>query len=205
VVDPQGDRVVLLPTATTHPAGTFYFSNYELIIFQAGYAFTDATQLSVTAIPAPNERLTLVDFTLKSSFYRGGLVRVAGLGSASGVIGADVGTGFVGRVGGVAQVCLARRCESSLSLSSNMLLIGTVLMVNGAGAIVRVSEHISLLGELATMIPVGTQGGQWNGGLVGGGLRLHYLHWGFDFTLLHALDSSSDASTIPFLAMTWRP
>ena len=41
IVDPQGDRVVLLPTATTHPAGTFYFSNYELIIFQAGYAFTD--------------------------------------------------------------------------------------------------------------------------------------------------------------------
>ena len=86
-----------------------------------------------------------------------------------------------------------------------MLLIGTVVMVNGAGGIVRVSEHVSLLGELATMIPVGTQGGQFNGGLVGGGVRLHYRHFGVDFTLLHALDTSSDAATIPFFAMTWRP
>jgi hypothetical protein len=205
VVDPQGDRVILLPTATTHPQGTFYFSNYELVVFQAGYAFTDNTQLSVTAIPLPSESVTVLDFTAKTSLYRGGLVRVAALGSASGVVGKDVGTGFVGRVGGVAQVCLARRCESSLSLSTNMLLIGTVLMVNGAGGIWRVSPHVSLLGELATMIPVGTQGGQFNGGLVGGGVRLHYSHWGFDFTLLHALDTSSDAATIPFLAMTWRP
>ena len=205
MVDPQGDRVILLPTATTHPQGTFYFSNYELVVFQAGYAFTDNTQLSVTAIPLPSESLTALDFTAKTSLYRGGLVRVAALGSASGVVGKDVGTGFVGRVGGVAQVCIARRCESSLSLSTNMLLIGTVLMVNGAGGILRVSEHVSLLGELATMIPVGKQGGQLNGGLVGGGVRLHYSHWGFDFTLLHALDTSSDAATIPFLAMTWRP
>jgi hypothetical protein len=132
-------------------------------------------------------------------------VRAAGLASASGLVNRDIGVGFVGRLGGVAQVCLARACESSLSLSTNMLMIGTILMVNGAGGIWRVSEHVSLLAELATMIPVGRQGGQFNGGLVGGGVRLGYTHWGFDFTLLHALDTDSDAATIPFLAMTWRP
>jgi hypothetical protein len=196
---------VLLPTATTQPAGTFYISNYELFIFQAGYAFTDRTQLSLTTIPIPSESLTMLDFSLKTTVYRGDLVRAAGLASASGLVNRDIGVGFVGPLGGVAQVCLARACESSLSLSTNMLMIGTILMVNGAGGIWRVSEHVSLLAELATMIPVGRQGGQFNGGLVGGGVRLGYTHWGFDFTLLHALDTDSDAATIPFLAMTWRP
>jgi hypothetical protein len=205
VVDPQGDRVVLLPTATTHPQGTFYFSNYELIIFQGGYAFTDSTQLSVTAIPIPSESVTALDFSLKSSVYRGGLVRAAAIGSASGVVGKDVGVAFLGRAGAVVQVCLAQRCESSLSLSTNALLIGTLLMVNGAGGIWRIGPHVSLLGELATMLPIGTQGGQFNGALLSGGVRLHYTHWGFDFTALHVLDSSDAAATVPFFAMTYRP
>ena len=205
VVDPQGDRVLLLPTATTHPKGTFYFSNYEFIIFQAGYAFTDNTQVSVTAIPIPSESVTILDFSLKSSLYRGGLVRVAALGSASGAVGKDIGVAFIGRAGGVVQVCLARLCESSLSLSANAVMVGALLMVNGAGGIFRVSNHVSLLAELATMVPVGTQGGQFNGALLGGGLRLHYNHWGFDFSLLHLLDTSDDVATVPFFAMTWRP
>jgi len=205
VVDPQGDRVILLPTATTHPEGTFYFSNYELIVFQAGYAFTDSTQMSITAIPIASESVTALDISLKSSVYRGGLVRAAAIGSASGVVGKEVGVAFLGRAGAVAQVCLAQRCESSLSLSANAVLIGTLLMVNGAGAIVRVSPHVSLLAELATMLPIGTQGGQFNGALMSGGVRLHYTHWGFDFTAMHVLDSSEDVSTVPFVAITWRP
>jgi hypothetical protein len=204
VVDPQGDRVVLLPTATTHPQGTVYFSNYELVVFQLGYAFTDNTQMSLTAIPIVSESVTALDISLKSSLYRGGLVRAAAIGSASGVVGKDVGVGFLGRAGAVVQVCLARRCESSLSLSTNALLVGTLLMVNGAGGIFRVGEHVSILAELATMLPVGKQGGQFNGGLVGGGVRLHYAHVGFDFTALHVLDSSEDVATIPFFAFTWR-
>lgn len=206
IVDPQGDRVLLLPTATTHPAGTFFFSNYELVIFQAGYAFTDATQISVTAIPAPSESLTILDVSLKSSLYRGGLVRAAAIGSISGAAGKEVGLQLLGRAGGVVQVCTARRCESSLSLSSNVMLAGALLiMVNGAGGIWRMSEHVSVLAELATMVPVGSQGGQFNGAVLGGGIRLHYAHWGFDFSALHVLDSTSDVSTVPFLAMTWRP
>jgi len=205
VVDPQGDRVILLPTATTHAKGTFYASNYDLFIFQAGYAFTDSTQLSVTAIPVPSESVTALDFSLKASLYRGGLVRAAAIGSASGVVGQAIGVAFLGRAGAVAQVCLVKRCESSLSLSTNVLLVGALLMVNGVGGIWRVGRYVSMLGELATMLPIGTQGGQFNGGLVGGGMRLHYNHFGADFTLLHALDSSSEAATIPFIALTWRP
>jgi hypothetical protein len=159
----------------------------------------------VTAIPVPSESVTALDFSLKSSVYRGGLVRAAAIGSASGVVGKDVGVAFLGRAGGVVQVCLVQSCDSSLSLSANAVLIGTLLMVNGAGGIWRVSRHVSLLAELATMLPVGKQGGQFNGGLVSGGVRLHYDHWGFDFTALHGLDTGSNAPIIPLFAMTWRP
>src|SRR4029079_4841551 len=164
-----------------------------------------STQRFGTAIPIPSESVTALDISLKSSVYRGGLVRAAAIGSASGVVGKDVGIAFLGRAGAVAQVCLAQRCESSLSLSANAVLIGTLLMVNGAGAIVRVSPDVSLLAELATMLPIGTQGGQFNGALMSGGVRLHYTHWGFDFTAMHVLDSSEDVSTVPFVAITWRP
>jgi hypothetical protein len=77
--------------------------------------------------------------------------------------------------------------------------------VNGAGGIVRISPHVSLLAELATMLPVGTSGGQFNGALLSGGVRLHYTHWGFDFSALHVLDSSDAVATVPLFAMTYRP
>ena len=122
------------------------------------------------------------------------------------MIGKDVGTGFVGRVGGVAQVCFGAPLRiEPLAVDEHAAHRDGADGRTARAAIVRVSEHVSLLGELATMIPVGTQGQQWNGGLVGGGAAAALPALGFDFTLLHALDSSSDAATIPFLAMTWRP
>jgi hypothetical protein len=203
--DPQADRVLLLPTAYTHPKGTLYVSNYELVIFQVGYAITDSTQISLTTLPLANEELTVLDLSLKTALVRGDLVRAAAIGSVSGIVGAEVGVIFLGRVGGVAQLCMARHCDSSISLSSNVALAGPVmLMVNGVGGIVRASRRVSFVGELSTMVPLGTVGGELNGGLLGGGVRLHYDHWAFDFSLLHVLESDSDSPTIPFVTATYR-
>jgi hypothetical protein len=197
--------VVLLPTAYTHPKGTVFVSNYEIVVFQAGYAITDWTQISLTALPLASESLTVLDLSLKTALVRTDLVRAAAIGSVSGVVGKEIGVVFLGRAGGVAQLCFGRRCDSSLSLSSNVALAGPLmLMVNGVGGILRASEHVSFVGELSTMVPLGTVGGEFNGGLLGGGLRLHYDHWAFDFSLLHALESDSSAATIPFLSVTYR-
>ena len=180
-------------------------SNYEVVVFQVGYAITDWTQVSLTALPLASENLTVLDLSLKSAVVRTDLVRAAAIGSISGVVGEDIGVVFLGRAGGVAQLCFGRRCDSSLSLSSNVALAGPLmLMVNGVGGILRASEHVSFIGELSTMVPLGTAGGQFNGGLLGGGVRLHYDHWAFDFSLLHALETDSDAATVPFLAITYR-
>ena len=182
--------MLLLPTAYTHPKGTVFVSNYEIFVFQVGYALTDYTQISLTALPLPSESLTVLDLSLKTAVVRTDLVRAAAIGSISGLVGDDIGAIFLGRVGGVAQLCFGRRCDSSLSLSSNVALAGPLmLMVNGVGGILRASEHVSFIGELSTMVPLGTVGGEFNGALAGGGLRLHYDHWAFDFSLLHALES----------------
>ena len=43
--------MILGSTAETHPKGTFFFSDYELLLLQAGYAITDEFQLQLTGIP----------------------------------------------------------------------------------------------------------------------------------------------------------
>ena len=180
-------------------------SNYEVLVFQVGYAITDSTQISLTTLPLPSESLMVLDLSLKTAVVRTDLVRAAALGSVSGIIGEEVGALFLGRIGGVVQLCVGRRCDSSLSLSSNVVLAGPLmLMVNGVGGIMRASQHVSLIGELSTMVPLGMVGGEFNGGLAGGGVRLHYDHWAFDFSLLHALESDADAAVVPFVTVTYR-
>lgn len=201
--DPQADRVVLLPTAYTHPKGTFYLTSYDVVLLQGGYAFTDDTQVSVTALPIATESFTVLDFSLKTVLVRSGLVRVAAIGSVSGGVGKDIGVQFVGRVGGVGQLCLDRRCDSSFSLSSNLTLVGAPIMANGVGGIWRVGRTVSLLAELATLVPLsGSALAEFNGAALGGGVRFHLVHWGFDIALIRALNSAG--SVAPLLTATYR-
>jgi hypothetical protein len=101
------------------------------------------------------------------------------------------------------QLCWQARCESSFSISSNAAFIGpVVMMANGVGGILRLSRRTSLLAELATLTPVGSEGGRFNGATTGAGVRLHFVHWGFDLTLVHPLDS--DGPTLPLFTATYR-
>jgi hypothetical protein len=201
--DPQADRGVLLPTAYTHPKGTWFFSDYDLVLVQLGYAFTDDTQISLTAIPPlGGDDVSFVDLTLKTTLYRGGLVRLAALGSTSGLVSNETGVLGVGRVGGVAQLCLERRCDSSFSLSTNMTLAGAILMTNGVNGIFRLGHVVSLLAELDTLIPLTKDAGEFGGALFGGGVRFHWTRWGLDLALMHVL--GNDKETLPLIAFTHR-
>jgi hypothetical protein len=203
--DSHVDRVVFFPTAETHPEGTFYFSSYEIVLLQAGYAVSDRTQVTLTAMP-PLRRETILpfDLTVKTVVAKASQFRVAALGSVSGISGTDIGTGVVGRAGGVVQLCFEWTCRSSISLGSQILLLGPAIFVgNGAGVILRASEHVAVLLEADAAIPIGNVANQYNGIAIAPGVRFTGEHFALDLAFAHALDALGGPS-LPFLAATYR-
>ena len=205
--EPHADRVVLTPTAYTHPRGTFFVSNYDLVLLQVGYAPTDRTQVSFTATPPIGEedeaRFAFLDLTLKSALVKDGPVRVAALGSMSGLAGDGIGLVMVGRAGAVVQLCLRAQCTSSLAISSNLALLGPLMVLsNGVGAIFRVGRRVSILLEANTVIPIGREGGQINAFAVGGGVRLHWRRFAADLAILGGVGSTD--GVLPIVALTYR-
>ena len=122
-------------------------------------------------------------------------VRVAALGSTSGLAGDDIGPFSLAGPAASRSSAPAPLCFQLLAVHQRGVDRPAHAMFNGVGVIWRVSDHVLLIGELSTMVPLGTVGGEFNGALAGGGLRLHYDHWAFDFSLLHALESEG----------AWRP
>ena len=210
VANAHADRVVLLPTAYTHPEGTLYFSSNELVLLQAGYALSDVTQLTLTGLPPITEgpdRVYFFDLSLKGAFLRSGPLRLAALGSAMGVFGIDQGNFVLGRAGAVAELCFDRECESSASLSSHVMLAGPgTMMVNGAGAIWRISRGAALLLEVDTAVPLGGEVGEYSGVLVAPGFRFPYETWSLDLALMRPLDTEEEPEIafFPWISFTYR-
>jgi hypothetical protein len=203
--DAHVDRVVFAPTAETHPEGTLYFSSYEIVLLQAGYAVSDRTQVTLTAMPPlRNEAIVPFDLSVKTVLARAPEFRVAAMGSVSGISGTDLGTGVVGRAGGVVQLCFEGACRSSISIASNVVLLGPAIFVgNGAGLVLRASPHISVLFEVDAAIPIGSTGNQYNGIAVAPGIRFTGEHLALDLAFAHALDVL-EGPAVPFLAATYR-
>lgn len=204
--DANGDRVVLLPTAKTQPKGLFTFSSYDVVLLQAGYAVTDSTQLTLTFTP-PVEGSMPLDFTLKTAFVQGPLVRAAGMISATGLTGlGDVGFVFLGRGGLVADFCFRVDCTTSITVGSNVTFAGAILfMWNGAGLVWRVRPHLALLAEADTLLPLGRALGQVNGLLAWGGLRVPGRNWSFDATLGYSPAAGDKPLVLPLLVLSYRP
>jgi hypothetical protein len=203
--DANADRVVLMPTAYTHPQGTLYLSAYDLAVLQIGYAFTDRTQVSLTATPPIEDVLVPLDLTVKAAISRQPHVRVALLGSVSGFVANADDTNFsgpmlVGRAGGVVQLCPGS-CASSLAIATNLTLAGPVLlMANGVGGILHVSSWLDLLLEVDTLVPLGREAGQINGLMVSGGLRIPRASWALDV----AVGRTDNSDYLPLLVLTYR-
>jgi len=204
--DVHGDRVLLLPTAKTQPKGLFCFSSYDVVLLQAGYAVTDATQFTLTFTP-PVEGALPLDLTLKTAFIRLPLLRAAALASVTGLSGVgDVGVVFLGRAGSVMDFCFRSDCASSITVGSNVTFAGPVfLMWNGIGWVWRVGRRIALLAEADTLLPLGRVVGQANGLLIWGGLRVPGRSWSFDAGLGASPRAGDRALLLPLLVVSYRP
>jgi hypothetical protein len=148
-----------------------------------------------------------LDLSLKVAVYRDDYVRLAGIGAVTGLIGLEEGNFFLGRLGGVAQLCLDEPCESSATLGATALLAGpATLTLAGVGFIWRVASWAAILLEVDTLIPLGTEAGEYNGIAVLPGFRLPYRTWSLDIGVVRALDTDEapDPPVIPFIAFTYR-
>ncbi|MES1183490.1 MAG: hypothetical protein ABUL60_06720 [Myxococcales bacterium] len=206
--DAHHDRLLLAPTAETNPKGSFYATSYDIVLLQVGYSLTDSTQLSLTTTPPLGEaHVVPADISIKTVLLREPHVSVAAIASASGILGFEEFSGFLGRAGAVASFCAdARECRLSFSMSSNIALIGPAsLLFNGAGLSFRAGRIVSILAELDSLIPLGEAVGEANGLLGGCGVRLSGRAWGVDLALMAAGKARADVSSVvPFLAVSYR-
>ena len=205
--DAHQDRLLLSPTADTHPEGSFYATSYYIVLLQLGYAVSDRTQISVTATPPLGEEGVLpADVSIKTVLLREPHVSVAGIVSASGLLGVEEFSGFLGRVGGVATFCAdAARCRLGFSISSNVALAGPAsLLFNAVGVNFHAGSIVSLIAEVDSAIPLAEPVGEANGVLGGAGGRLSGRAWGVDLALMSAGKAKGDVAVFPFLAATYR-
>jgi hypothetical protein len=211
--DANADRVILGSTAETHPKGTFFISDYEILLLQVGYAITDQLQVSVTGIPPIIQNQPYYfDFGAKLNLVRGDSFRAALTGGFEVVTtGGGSGSGgpyYGGRIGAIGQICFNANgtCRSSLSLNLGTILtsgVNEVLPVYGsAGFIVNVSRLVSLLAEPALLGALGTGAANIGSGAffaLDYGVRISGGNFGVDLTFLEPVAATTGGFSNPFI------
>ncbi|HEX6277763.1 MAG TPA: hypothetical protein VFZ53_32195 [Polyangiaceae bacterium] len=196
-----------MPTAETSPEGSVTFTDYEIVVFQVGYAPSDRTQVTLTgAPPLGDERVVPLDFSAKTVVLREPRVSLALMGSASGIFGLEEGNGFVGRAGAVVTFCEpAWTCRLGLSMATNVALIGPAsVALTGFGGSFRIGKLVSLVAEFDTAVPLGPQIGEANGILGGAGVRLSKATWGVDLGFFAGGKAGTPVVAVPWLAFSYR-
>jgi len=162
-MDANADRVLLVPTAETHPEGTLFMTVYEIVVPSIGYALTDDVQVSVTGL-TDFEASGAFELRVKANVLRTRAVRVS-LGTSLDYFFADPedqddpaaeSDFLLGRADAVVQLCFEEACRSSLSSAATVAapaqneLIFPVAI--GAGVTIQGSALVSLLLEYGAIL-----------------------------------------------------
>jgi hypothetical protein len=192
-LDAHADRVLLVPSAETHPGGTLFGSSYEVLLLSGGYALTDRVQASITGFT--DLTFGILDLNLKANLLRSPGLRIAAL-SGIDVLHGENEDVLAGRAGTTFQICFELACRSSLSLHATLVLHDQpnliLPLLFGAGFTVRISDDVSGLLEYSGLanpardlelieLPVY---------LIGYGARIStHPSWALDLALLRPLQS----------------
>ena len=217
LVDAAGDRVGLFGTAETHPAGTLFFTDYDIAVLQLGYAFTDGVQGAVTALPPvlAAQNAWFIDVTMKFNVLRDELLRVAVLGALTTLFNRRAGDNAYGvRAGGVVSLCFTRDCWSSISMNLQAFVNdeGTdyLPVIGSAGLLARVGELVSVILEPSYALIVGEDDiAALDGFLITYGLRLGGSRVAVDLALVKPFGEDIDFGPfqifgVPLVTFTWR-
>jgi hypothetical protein len=212
--DANSDRVIVLSTAETHPAGTFYFSDYEVALLQIGYAVTDSVQVSFTGIPPMfTDQPYFFDVTAKVNLLRGDVFRAALQVAGDVVVSpkSDPSTVFGVRAGAIGQFCITPGCFSSLTLNAGTLLNNksneVVPVYMAAGLLIHVSDLVKLMVEPTYAVVVGNGHVDGPAGFIlNYGIRLSGKHFGFDLAFVRPFgsDTGNLVMGVPLITFTYR-
>jgi hypothetical protein len=213
-VDANTDRVILYSTAETQPAGTFYFSDYEIILMQIGYAVTDQLQVSLTAIPPLfTDQPYFFDVTAKFNLQRGDVFRSAVQVAFDTVVSpkSNPRSIFGVRAGLIGQFCLVADCLTSFTLNAGTLLTdqpnALVPVYFAGGLLVHVTNVFKLMVEPNYTLAIGNGRVDGPSGfLLNYGLRLSGNQFGFDLAFIKPLggDSAGLVMGVPMVSFTYR-
>lgn len=214
-IDANSDHVILGSTAETHPKGTFFFSDYEILLLQFGYAVTDNLQLSITGLPPiVKEQPYWFDFSLKLNVVRTEVFRAGLLAGLDVVVdpGSSSKSYFGGHLAAVGQFCFEAKCRSSVSPNIGTFLnnqSNSILPIYGtAGLTIGTGTVVSILIEPGVLGVVGTGqfgGGSASAGFIDYGIRLSGKNFGADIAFIRPFTSGSPLILgVPWLALTYR-
>jgi hypothetical protein len=212
--DANSGRNWLSPTALTNPAGSWWFSDFELFMVGGGYAPTDRLSINATTlVPISSDQPFWGMLSIKYQLLRSGRLRLAG--QFAGTLVADDEDGFTaGVLGGVATLCLDDHCRSHVSgylgagfADSDQSAVPFV--VSGA-AVFRVARRLKLLVEADSAFIAGDINETANGFLFWYGVRFTSSAIGVDVGFLRPIvpdeDWDDDVFPIgyPFVGLTYR-
>jgi hypothetical protein len=215
----HADRVILVPTAETHPEGTLFLSSYEIVVPSIGYAVTDRLHASITGLTDFDS--AFFELNLKANVLRSRYLRIALTSSIDYAAGEDDEELLFGRAGGSVQLCFELACRTSLSLAVMVVAhdeLDTLLPMGlGAGFTAQLGEDLFALLEYSALINAAREFEfvDLPVYLVGYGLRIAPRpSWALDLTMLRAMESDSEVRAgdanlfdllgVPFLAFTYR-
>ena len=215
-IDANVDRIFLGSTAETHPAGTFYFSDYNLILLQFGYAITDQIQIALTGVPPLIDgQPYFFDLSTKINVLRGNF-RFAIQGALDLVfveLSGDYETEWFARVGGVGTICFTESCWSHASFGANLWfndeITDTFPVLLNFGIVGRLSDLVAFMAEPLFVAAIGGTSDIFDGFLFNYGVRLSGSRWGLDigFAKLVPLEDDIDDPFIlgyPLVSFTYR-
>ena len=218
VQDANSGRSWLTPTALTEPAGTWSFSDYELLLASIGYAVTDRFMISGTfLLPIVEEMPFFGIASAKFQVIRAGNLRGAlqlnVMHWGERVTGEDFNF-TAANVGGALTLCIDKDCHSVLTgyLGAGFGLDtgtdnSTVPFVAAASAAFKVGRHVKFMLEADTAFLMGDVQQTANGFLGWYGARFTSKYVGVDLGFMKPIcEDCGDGLVMgfPFVAFTYR-
>jgi hypothetical protein len=214
VEDANSGRVWLMPTALSAPKGTWSFSDYELFLVSASYAFTD--QLSVSAatlIPIVADQPFWGLFHAKLQILRAGNLRLAAQGAVT-VVSDENDSFSAGELGAAATLCIDAECRSHVSGFLGAAFAyddqSSVPFLVAGSLVAGLTKRVKLVLEADSGFIAGDINGTADGLLAWYGLRFTSRNIGVDLGLAKPIISGTSGDDevfpigFPFVSFTYR-